>query len=377
MVHARALRILVLEAQVPFVHGGAEILVRELTGALRRHGHEAAIVSVPFCDDPKEEILAGAASWRELDVTTAGGRPVDLVIATKFPTYFARHPRKILWLVHQHRAAYELCGTIYSDFRHTDRDVGLRRRLLETDTSMLRECASRFTIAKTVSARLLKYNGVESEPLYNPPKLASRLRRDAYGDFVLTVTRLERVKRVDLAINAIADAQPGLRLLVAGDGSARRELQELIDRRGLHDRVSLLGRVDDEQLIDLYARALAVLFVPFAEDYGYVTLEAFLSRKPVITAHDAGGPLEFVVNDVNGFVCDPAPEDLARAIDRLAANPGLAEQLGERGHAVAHAITWDHVVERLVAGGAGEARGRAGEGREAGGASRAGEGDRA
>jgi len=338
---------------VPFVHGGAEILVRELTGALHRHGHEAAIVSVPFCDDPKEEILAGAAAWRQLDVATAGGRPVDLVIATKFPTYFARHPRKVLWLVHQHRAAYELCGTTFSEFRHTDRDVGLRRRLLEADTFMLNECAARFTIAKTVSARLLKYNGVESEPLYNPPKLASRLRRDAYGDFVLTVTRLERVKRVDLAINAIADANAGPKLLIAGEGSARHELQELIDRRGLHDRVSLLGRVDDEQLVDLYARALAVVFVPFAEDYGYVTLEAFLARKPVITAHDAGGPLEFVVNDVNGFVCDPAPVDLARAIDRLAANRGLAERLGECGHAVARTITWDHAVEAARGGGSG------------------------
>src|SRR6202008_585112 len=104
-------------------------------------------------------------------------------------------------------------------FHHTDRDVGLRRRLLEADTLMLRECTARFTIAKTVSARLLKYNGIESEPLYNPPKLASRLRRDTYGDFILTVTRLERVKRVDLAIDAIAHAKPGTKLLIAGEGS--------------------------------------------------------------------------------------------------------------------------------------------------------------
>ena len=345
----RALRILVLEGQVPFVHGGAEILVRELTAALCQRGHDAEVVSLPFSDDPRDELFAGAAAWRQLDLTTVDRRPVDLVIATKFPTYFARHPRKVLWLVHQHRAAYELCGTTFSDFHHTDRDVGLRRRLIEADTSMLRECVGHFTIARTVSARLLKYNGIASEPLYNPPKLAARLKRDSYGDFILTVTRLERVKRVELAIEAIARATSDVKLLVAGDGSARRELEELIDRRGLHDRVSLLGRVNDEQLIDLYARALGVLFAPYQEDYGYVTLEAFLARKPVVTAHDSGGPLEFVVDDVNGFVCDAAADDLARAVDRLAGNRDLAARLGERGHQAAKAISWDHVVDRLVA----------------------------
>ena len=112
---------------MPFVHGGAEILVRELAAALAARGHDAQVVSVPFQDYPKEELFAGAEAWRLLDVTKAAGVDVDFVIATKFPTYFARHPRKVLWLVHQHRGAYELCGTRFSDFSHTGRDVALRR----------------------------------------------------------------------------------------------------------------------------------------------------------------------------------------------------------------------------------------------------------
>ena len=85
--------------------------------------------------------------------TRALDRPVDVVIATKFPTYFVRHPAKVAWLVHQHRAAYELCGTPYSDFDHTERDVGLRKRLIDLDTRMLAECRGLFSIARTVSAR--------------------------------------------------------------------------------------------------------------------------------------------------------------------------------------------------------------------------------
>jgi glycosyltransferase involved in cell wall biosynthesis len=345
------LRILILEAQVPFVHGGAEILVRELAAALTARGHDAQIVSVPFGDSPKEEIFAGAEAWRLLDVRTAAGGDVDLVIATKFPTYFARHPRKVVWLVHQHRAAYELAGTRFSDFAHAPRDVALRRRLIETDTRMLRECAGHFTIARTVSERMLKYNAIASEALYNPPKLAGRLHPGPYGDYVLTVTRLEHVKRVDLTIDTFEKTGAAARLIIAGDGSIRHELGEYIQRRGLQDRVTLLGRVDDDRLIELYAGCRAVLFAPYQEDYGYVTLEAFLCRKPVITARDSGGTLEFVVDGVNGYVCEPTPDALAAAVNRLVPDPALAASLGDRGHGVAAAITWDHVVDRLVAAG--------------------------
>ena len=299
-------RVLVLESQTPFVHGGAEILVRELVSALRRAGCDADVVSIPFRGSPREELMAHAAAWRLIDVTASGGRPVDLAIATKFPTYFVRHPAKVAWLVHQHRAAYELCGTPYSDFDHTERDVGARRRLLELDARMLGECAGLFTIARTVSARVAKYHGLPAEPLYHPPKLAGRLRPGPYGEYMLTVARLEDVKRVDLAIEAFCRVPPPARLVVAGDGPARGRLEAQIERLGLGRRVSLAGHVTDDALVDLYAGARALLFTPFQEDYGYVTLEAFLSHKPVITTTDAGGPLEFVSDGVNGLVVEPS-----------------------------------------------------------------------
>src|SRR5262245_65398896 len=115
--------ILVCEAQVPFVHGGAEAHVRQLVAELRARGHAAERVSLPFKWYPKEEILAHAAAWRLLDLSESNGRPIDLLIATKFPTYLARHPRKVTWLVHQHRGAYELVGTPYSNFKHDEHDV--------------------------------------------------------------------------------------------------------------------------------------------------------------------------------------------------------------------------------------------------------------
>jgi glycosyltransferase involved in cell wall biosynthesis len=341
-------RVLVLESQTPFVHGGAEILVRELAGALRGHGYETDIVSVPFRDAPREQLMAHAAVWRLLDLSHASQRPIDLVIPTKFPTYFVRHPVKVTWLVHQHRAAYELCGTPYSDFQHTEEDVGLRKRLVELDTAMLRECAGVFTIARTVSERLEKYNGIAAEPLYSPPKLAPALRTGPYGDYVVTVTRLEHVKRVDLAIEAFAHVRPPVRLMIAGDGTAREALERRIADLDLRHRVTILGRIPDDELVALYAGARALLFTPFHEDYGYVTLEAFLSRKPVITTFDAGGPLEFVAHDVNGLVVEPDARAIAGAVTRLAGDARLAARLGDAGYDRARLITWDGVVERLV-----------------------------
>src|SRR6188474_3911209 len=140
--------VVVCEAQVPFVRGGAEALVRELVRQLRTRGFDTELVSVPFKWYPKEEILAHAAAWRLLDLSESNGRPVDLVIGTKFPSYFARHPNKVAWLIHQYRAAYELCGTEYSDFAHTELDVGLRDTLIRLDTQMLGECRAIFANAR-------------------------------------------------------------------------------------------------------------------------------------------------------------------------------------------------------------------------------------
>jgi glycosyltransferase involved in cell wall biosynthesis len=343
------LTILVCEAQVPFVHGGAEVHVRQLLRELRLRGHRAELVSVPFKWYPKEEILPHAAAWRLLDLTESNGRPVDLVIATKFPTYFVRHPKKVTWLIHQYRAAYELCGTEYSDFAHTELDVGLRDTLMRLDTEMLGECRALYTNARNTAARLAKFNGLPSEALYHPPQLAGRLVAGPYGDYVLSVGRIESVKRVDLLVNAMRDVDAPTRLVIAGDGTQRANVERAAVDAGVRDRITFLGSVDDDALIGLYAGALAVAYPPFDEDFGYVTLEAFLARKPVITCTDSGGPNEFVQDGINGFVCEPAPEAMASAINRLAQDRRRAAAMGDAGHATASAITWDGVIEKLLA----------------------------
>jgi glycosyltransferase involved in cell wall biosynthesis len=341
-------RILVADAHVPFVTGGAELHVRALVDVLRTRGHDVDLVALPFRSQPKEELLAQAAAWRLLDLSSSNGQPVDLLIATRFPTYFARHPRKVAWVIHQHRTAYELCGTPYGDFEHTEADVGLRRKLFDLDARMLGECRHVFANSNNTARRLQTFNGVAAEGLYHPPPLADRLRQGPYGDYVAVIGRIEQVKRVDLAIAAMTHVPPPVKLIIAGDGSQRAAAERAVSDQGLTDRVVFRGGLEGNELIDLYAGSLAVVYAPFDEDYGYVTLEAFLSAKPVITATDSGGTLEFVVHDQNGVVCAPEPAAIGAAIANLAANRARAAQLGQAGLARARQITWDGVVERLL-----------------------------
>src|SRR6266851_205495 len=340
--------VLVCEAQVPFVHGGAELHVRGLVCELTRRGYRAERVSVPFKWYPKSELLAQTALWRLVDLSEANYEAVDMVIATKFPTYFVRHPNKVTWLFHQYRAIYDLCGTPYSEFDHTEGDVALRDRLIALDNDVLRESKRLFANARNTAERLARYNGLTAEPLYHPPPLAGKLTAGPAGDYLLSVGRLEANKRVDLIIAALAHADRRTRLVIVGEGPLRPQLEEKAAAAGVADRVTFTGGVDERQLVALYAGASAVVFPPYDEDYGYVTLEAFLARKPVVTTTDAGGPLEFVDDGVTGLVAAPEPESLGAAMSRVAGDRRLARSLGDAGYERARAITWDGVVERLV-----------------------------
>jgi glycosyltransferase involved in cell wall biosynthesis len=343
--------IAVCEAQVPFVHGGAELHVRGLVDELRRRGYRAERVSVPFKWYPKEELLTQAAAWRMVDLSESNGERIDLVVATKFPTYFVRHANKVTWLFHQYRAIYDLCGTAYSEFGHTEMDVRLRARLMELDRGALGESVAIFSNARNTAARLAHYNGLEAEPLYHPPPLAGKLKNGPSGNYFLSVGRLETVKRVDLIIHAMAHVDRAWRLVIVGDGPLRRQLEETASGAGVADRVTFAGPIDEAALVDLYAGAAAVVFPPYDEDYGYITLEAFLARKPVVTTTDAGGPLEFVDDGVTGLVAAPDPESLGGAMSRVARDAGFARSLGDAGYERARTISWDDVVERLIEAG--------------------------
>jgi glycosyltransferase involved in cell wall biosynthesis len=109
-----------------------------------------------------------------------------------------------------------------------------------------------------------------------------------------------------------------------------------------------MGKVPDDELLDLYASALVVPFVPRFEDYGLVTIEAFMSGKPVITCADSGEPTEFVKDYETGFVVEPNPEAIAERIEYLIEHRDAAAIMGRNGRACIQDINWESLAAALV-----------------------------
>ncbi len=342
-------RILITAVQIPFVTGGAESHIESMRRELVRAGFLVDVVRLPLKWYPPRQIINDAMAWRMLDLTHIYGLPVDLVIATRFPSYAVRHPRKIAWVLHQHRQAYDLLNTEYTDFKDSVEGDHIRQLIYELDKTCLEECREIFANSQNVAARMGKYLGVTSKPLYHPPPLAGQYRCDEYGDFIFSAGRLELNKRVDLLLHALANSKYPIPAVIAGDGPQKDALIALAEELGIRGRVTFAGYVTDEDLLRYYATCGAVFYAPLDEDYGYVTLESFLSSKPVITSTDAGGVLEFVRHGENGFVGVPEPEAMGRELDRWYDSDNAAPSMGKTGLDSIRNITWDRVVSALTA----------------------------
>ena len=342
------MRVCICATQVPFLEGGAEAQVRDLHRELLARGFDSTVVTLPFVWTPRMQILKSALAWRLVSLAGPAGEP-DLVIATRFPSYLIRHPNKVVWLIHQFRQVYDLLGTPYSDFDSGPRDQSLVDSVRRMDTRAFSEARAVFATSRNNAGRARRFNGIEAEVLYPPPTLSDRLVSGAPGDYVFTAGRLDQLKRIDLLIEAMARVETDVTCRIAGDGPLRAELEELAIRRGVDRRVRFLGRVPDDDLIALYRDALAVYYAPYDEDLGYVTIEAFKARKPVLTARDSGGVLEFVEDGVSGFVHAPEAEGFARSIDRLRRDPDQARDLGTEGQSRVAGIDWDRVIATLTA----------------------------
>jgi glycosyltransferase involved in cell wall biosynthesis len=340
-------RIAVCAPQVPFARGGAEIFADDLVTELRARGHETDLVTVPYKWYPGERVLSQAFLWRLLDLTESDGRAIDLAIATKFPSYAVRHPNKVVWLLHQFRQAYELDRTDLGQFGESAEERATRRAVQRLDRVALGEAKKVFATSRNVAERLKSATGLDAEVMPHPPQELP-YRTESYDDFVLSVGRLDRAKRHELLLEALA-ADSTLRCVIVGDGPDRDRLEDVARRHGLDGRAQFAGRVDEEELAALYARCLAVYYAPVDEDFGMVPYEAFLSEKPVVTTTDAGGPLEVVTDRRTGLVCEPQAAALAQACSWLREHVDDAKAWGRAGKEIARRVSWDETIERLLA----------------------------
>ncbi len=299
---------------------------------------------MPFDESNFDGIIDGYERCRAMDLSG-----YDLVISTKAPTYAVSHPRHVVYLVHTVRVFYDMFDTAFP--WPSEALAAQRQRIRQLDTQALAAARRRFAIGHQVAARLRAFNGLDAEVLH-PPLAMDRFRQERSEGYFFLPGRLHPWKRVDLVIRAVRGSKQPLRLRIAGSGEAEADLRALAAG---DPRIEFLGRIDDAALVEQYARCLAVPFVPVREDYGYVTLEAFASGKPVITCTDSGEPVQFVAHGRNGWICEPSEESLREAMEACWLDAGEAARMGSRGLQVARGITWPEAAQRLLQAGFEEA----------------------
>ncbi|MBM63803.1 MAG: hypothetical protein CL484_12725 [Acidobacteria bacterium] len=343
-------RVAVVTSHPLFAAGGHLVIAEGLTTALREAGHDATVVRTPQNRFGRQ---AGAyySTWLT-DVELAGdGGSIDHVVSLRFPSYAVRHPSHVCWLNHRMREYYDQWSSFRStlSWRARVKEHVRRQVIHKVDRWLLTRNVSRlFAQSRTIQHRLQRWGGIRSEVLYPPPP-PRPYRCEGYGDYLFIASRLSPLKRVDLVIAALArPAAKGVHCIIAGDGSQRSRLQAQIKDLGLADRVQLLGNVGESELVRHLAHCRAVCYPPQAEDYGLLTLEAFVSGKAVITCSDSGGPAELVRTGEEGIVVPPKPDSLAEAFRQVMDDVNLAERFGRNAQTRAREFTWDQTIRHLL-----------------------------
>ena len=343
------MRILVAGNHTPFIRGGAQEHVRELRRALLEAGHSVECLLLPFSFNPANEVQR-AMDWSEsLNMASPNGVSIDRLVGLQFPAYGVQHPLTVGWVMHQHREVYDL----FKASEATPELNTLQKKVLAFDNKHLAPLSRRgrlFANSARVSERLGIFNKLSAEPLYHPPPLAELFYSRPPQPYFFFPSRFESLKRQLLVIQAMPNLPDNFHLVLAGEGGQLEFAKAKAADLGLTDRIHFLGRITQSEKIAWMANALAVVYPPFDEDYGYVTLEAMLASKPVVTCKDSGGPLEFVVHEETGFVVEPTSSELADALATLIGNIPRSIAMGEAGYMRYEAlgINWTRVVDTLI-----------------------------
>lgn len=347
------MRILISTTHVPFVTGGAELHAENLKRELIRHGHEAEVAYIPFKWYPPAKVLDHLLACRLMDLSESAGTAIDRVIGLKFPAYHVPHSNKVIWILHQFRGAFDLWQTEKCDMGLFPDGRRVRDALHEVERKLLPEARALFANSANVSRRLADHCELQAEPLYHPPPGAEELYTGKDSGYFFYPSRLCEMKRQHLVLDALSKTSQPVKVRFAGMPEVaefEERLRQRADRLGVADRVTWLGRISEDEKRRQYAEATGVVYTPIDEDYGYVTLEAMLSSKPVVVCLDSGGPLEFVRDGETGRAVEPSPEAIAEAMDEIWLRRAEAREMGVRGREVYLSlnITWDNVVEQLL-----------------------------
>ena len=277
--------------------------------------HQCELMKLPSAESDLWGIVDSYEKFFKYDLSY-----FDAIITTKYPAWMVSHPNHVCYMQHTLRGLYD---TYHFSGRPLELPweppalADLRRHMQEisskfpSDTLALDELfaklralrnsslpAETFCFPGPFSRQIVHFldtyglaiprikrfaaisANVRGRPDYfpsgaavsiidHPPRLTDY--RCGGDDYLFTASRLDGPKRIGLLIEAMRHVKGDIPLLIAGTGPDEKRLRELA---GDDTRIEFLGFVRDSEMVDYYANALAVPFVPYDEDYGLITIEA-------------------------------------------------------------------------------------------------------
>lgn len=319
------------------ISGGAELLYKGLKTAFEEYGYKTTLIEVVVDESSYELIKKGYDDFKHLDLSEYDG-----VISTKAPSYNIKHPNHICYLLHTMRVFYDRFD---DEMEKTEHNLSIRKEILELDSKIFSKINNILTIGHEISNRLIKYNNIYHSEVIHPPLVEDNFICNSYENFAFIPSRLHRWKKIDFLIKSWKYVKSDIKLYIGGIGEDKEYFESLAKD---DDRIIFLGKISNLELVDYYSRCLFVPFTPINEDYGYVTLEAFRSKKLVLTCKDSGEPTNMVINQVNGFVLDRDEQLFSQKVDWLYNNKKSAVTYGENGYKLSKNINWDKTVKEFV-----------------------------
>jgi len=374
--------VIVSPSPIPFTVGGAEKLWWGMQEYINKHTpHQCELIKIPTKENSFWELVDSYYTFYNLDLSH-----FDMLISTKYPAWMTRHKNHHIYLQHCLRGLYDtyhftkLPLEVSSNHPKIKQTLDIIKNPLSTiddifnilftlrdDTSISKDLflfpapfirliihaldqramqdVKHFSaISQTVINRkeYFPQNAIVQK-IYHPSNLMD-FKNDSYSYF-FTASRLDSPKRVEMIIRAFMQTNTTIPFKIAGTGPLEAKLKDLVKD---DPRIEFLGFISDEELLTHYSNAYAVIFTPYDEDYGLITIEAFMSSKAIITFYDAGGVVEFVEHKVTGLLSNPDIKELAKNIDYIAADKDLCQKMGQEAYKRVQNITWKNTVETLL-----------------------------
>ncbi len=369
---------------IPFTMGGMEYLLRGLVNNISElSNHKVELIKLPTKEDNFWNIIDSYRQFYKLNLDH-----FDMVISTKYPAWMVEHNNHICYMAHRLRGLYDTYHftklPLEPDRKNTEinkildyldsSEVSidgllellealrkmknnipdyyfdlpspfLRKIVHFLDDQGLKKIKKFYSISQTVKDRKEYFPENSKVEVVYPPSFLKNLKNGAY-DYLFTISRLDNAKRVQLIVEAMKYVKEDIKLKIAGTGPMEKELKKIAEN---DKRIEFLGFVSDSEAEEYYANSKGVIYIPYEEDYGLVTIEAMMCKKPVITCSDSGGALEFVVDGITGFISIPNPKEIGKKITKLNdMNSDELKSMGENCFEKVKSITWENVTEKLL-----------------------------